>query len=202
VVDNFLKENLVLFRLQARDEAPWAPQVFGMLYSDKGHNFYLLKVGGTTLAYDTGEGEWSIFSSFITGANSALTDFHPSFVSRDYTIGDDAIAGLVNGTSNVEYSGPIQGLVRTANMDFGNAWKKYIQKISFWGEQVQDSFSVRYTNDDYQTYSNSMAVDMSKIRMMINRQGSCYRRAYEFTYNGTLSWRMRMFEFQIRGGSN
>lgn len=214
-VDEILKLNAAQFKLQRKDDAPAFQSAVAMSYTDKGHMLYVLKIKGiVTLTWDTATKEWFVWNQ--SSLDTSSVNWRPDWIVADFTANEDAVAGVVGDsflhwdydrTSPVIGRIPIDALVRTVNLDFGSAYKKFIQKISFWGQSpfsplTPVNMTVRYTDDDYVSYSAAINVDLTKVRKMVNRQGSFYQRAYEFRFQDFFPFRLKISEVLLRGGSN
>lgn len=201
-VDNILKDNAALFlQCVTPGTGPRSsfPPIRAYSLEDKGHSFYILKIAGViTLAFDTVNQEWNVWTSNVGGVE---VPYIGDFAEGNFVAGSDAILSTAADTTYTDYSGPINLIVRTTVQDHGSAYKKFVQKLTVWGDNIPDTMTVRYSDNDYQTYSALITIDLSKERKMANRLGSFYRRSWEFAYGGNQPFRIKAYEILIRGGS-
>lgn len=203
-LDQILKANVSKFQdcvtIGTGPQAVYPP-VMAFAFEDKGHSFYCIKIEGVVSAIcDINSGNWQIFTS-VSGGVELLT-WRPDYSQRGWVATDNTTLEKITPTAYTDTAGVIKFLARTAEEDFGSAYKKFVQKISFWGDDQNAQMTVRYTNDDYQTYSTAFNLSLATERKMMNRCGSFYRRAWEFTYEDVFQpFRMKTYEILIRGGS-
>lgn len=81
--------------------------------------------------------------------------------------------------------------IRTPRVDFNNNLRKFIGRCEVVGGLSDTKALVRYSDDDYKTWSPYRLIDMSTERPRISRQGNTRRRAYEFR---------QVFEFSQANG--
>lgn len=106
----------------------------------------------------------------------------------------DETTGTVYELSPSQYTDSgvyINFLVRSPNFDAGNMNTKYISRLEIIGDKEPNShLLVKYSNDDYVTYSTYRKVDLNSSRSRLNRLGSFKRRS--FTYRHTDSTPLRL----------
>ena len=84
------------------------------------------------------------------------------------------------GESDVSDNGvPIDLLIRTSEFDNGSTDYKVMRKIEVIGNKVDSSALIRWTDDDYVSYSTFRVVDLDQPRSQIRRCGNFRRRAFE-----------------------
>lgn len=92
-------------------------------------------------------------------------------------------------------SAPLDVRMRTALWDGGVVNWKTFPEITLIADIVSARALVRYTNDDYNTFSSYRSVDMSMARKHLTRMGRARRRAYEVRFTGNTPMRMKAIEF-------
>ena len=95
---------------------------------------------------------------------------------------------------------PIKFNIRTSKFDGGNNKEKYFAKLDLVGDKVAGTAYVRYTNDDYQTWSKYRPVDLSAQRSQIYRLGRGRRRAFEVINYDNLPIRLEALEIVAEEG--
>ena len=99
----------------------------------------------------------------------------------------------------------INFLVRTPRFDANNSLKKFISRVELLGDDTDVQALVRYSDDDYKTWTPYRMVDMGLARARLSRQGSTRRRAYEVRQpydNVNTVFRVEALEVFYKQGSN
>lgn len=122
-------------------------------------------------------------------ADAVITPYTESYFNMASTtkagnldLVQDSTTGTVYTMDTETYldgTAPIKFGVRTSKYDGGNNKEKYFAKIEVIGDKVSGTAHVRYTNDDYQTWSKYRPVSLSAQRAQIYRAGRGRRRAFE-----------------------
>lgn len=118
---------------------------------------------------------------------------------QDETTGDLYEIDMSNYTDTTGY---INFLVRTTNFDGGSMDTKYPARLEVIGDKETNShLLVRYSNDDYSTYSKYRKLDLSKKRSRLNRLGSFKRRSFDLRHTDSTPVRLEQMELIVdRGG--
>lgn len=87
--------------------------------------------------------------------------------------------------------------VRLGKVDMGSIKSKTMGELTVIGDKISDTVIVRYSDDDYETWSKYRAVDMSIKQPRLRRLGSFKRRAIEYRYTG--SSKLRVSGIEIEG---
>lgn len=95
---------------------------------------------------------------------------------------------------------PIKFHIRTSKFDAGTNKEKYFAKMDIIGDKVNGTAWVRYTNDDYQTWSKYRAVDLSAQRSQLYRLGRGRRRAFEIINYDNQPIRLEALEILTQEG--
>ena len=85
--------------------------------------------------------------------------------------------------------------VYTPILDFGDYNRKFLHRITVVGDLATDIIFVRWSDDDYRTWSNLKYLSMSK-RPVLYRLGSFRRRAFNIYYTDKAPLRLNGIEFQ------
>lgn len=90
---------------------------------------------------------------------------------------------------------------RLGKIDSKNNKQKFMPALEIIGDKVSANAYVRYTDDDYQTYSYYRKVDLSLERSRIARLGNYRRRAMVVRMTDSARFRMEALEADIEQGS-
>lgn len=112
-----------------------------------------------------------------------------------------ATSGALYEFSQSTYTDPIGAIaarVRTPKFDGGAAGFKNMSDVELIGDKVSSSAVVRYTDDDFSTYSAGRNVDLSVERSRLRRCGRFSRRAFEIIHVDNALFRMEALEIEVR----
>jgi hypothetical protein len=115
----------------------------------------------------------------------------------------DSTTGSIFAVDNNLYQDlgkPIRYSIRTSKFDAGNNKEKYFTKFELIGDKEDSTAYVRYTNDDYQTYSKYRPVDLSAQRSQLYRTGRGRRRAYDIVHYDNTPLRLEAMEITVSEG--
>jgi hypothetical protein len=100
----------------------------------------------------------------------------------------------------VDYVGAIASRMRTPQIDDGSTGKKNMSGIELVGDKISTSALIRYSDDDYATYSKFKPVLLSIDRPRVRRSGMFRRRAIEVLHVGNALFRMQAVNVEVGGG--
>ena len=95
---------------------------------------------------------------------------------------------------------PIKYFIRTTKVDGGSNKEKYFSKFELIGDKNPGTAYVRYSNDDYQTWSNFRSMNLNSQRTQLYRTGRGRRRAYEIINYDNGPVRLEAMEITITEG--
>jgi len=196
----------------------------GYLVRLAGHFFFVICLQSRTLIYDTELNLWHEWSSakqatFTPGAiNGSAVDINAinsgkpadihSTTEFKWVYGTDTNTGefyvLHKSTGQiakfdldayVDVDQVIRCEVYTPILDFGDYNRKFLHRITVVGDLATDIIFVRWSDDDYRTWSNLKYLSMSK-RPVLHRLGSFRRRAFNIYYTDKAPLRLNGIEFQ------
>lgn len=171
-----------------------------------GHTFYLLTMPdiSTTLCYDLLMSEWYVWSSVVGGNEQYFVGAH--YVT-DGT--NDLLQDLTTGsvlkldpTAYADASGPLSMRCVTPQYDWGSMKRKRFSAGSLIADTQSTTVQLRYSDDDYQTFSAYRTVDLSTVRKQLQRMGSSRRRAWELLHTDNAPCRVREFLLDMTVGGN
>ena len=171
-----------------------------------GHSLYVLTLRdlGYTLVYDFAQGGWTYWS---TTENNVEGYFKGQFYARYNTL--DLLQHDSNGTiyqfdpsTYQDYGNPIQVFSRTPLVDGGNNVRKFWREVQVVGDKVDSYALLRYTSDDYQTFSAWQNVNLNTAKSQVHRLGQGRRRAFDLLHADNVPLRLEYFEVDVEQGDS
>jgi len=95
---------------------------------------------------------------------------------------------------------PIDVLLRTALFDYGSDNETIVTYARPIGDRVDADVLIRYTDDDYNSYSRYRAVNLDKPRPQISGLASTRRRAYDVRHTADTELRIEALEIESTKG--
>lgn len=92
--------------------------------------------------------------------------------------------------------------VRTIKFDAGNAKRKSISEAELVADKVSDFAVMRYSDDDYNTFSDFRNIDLNANRSRLRRLGNTNRRAFEILHVGDSLIRLESLEIEFQQEGN
>ena len=178
------------------DEKMWYNWSFATVIPDGGTAIAGEAIAGVAVAGNTG---------FVPGS---ITEhyFHPTFFSEFhsgyYAMDDDS--GAIYQLSPTVYNdsgNSIYWTTVTPLMDSGTTKRKFFRAIEVVGDKVTGTMDVRFSDDDYNSWSTYRSVDLSADRSKLYQMGSSRRRAWQFYCTDNVPIRIQAAEisFDIGG---
>lgn len=168
--------------------------VFCYLVKVGGHSFYVLTMTdiNVTLVYDLLLNKWHLWSSVVGGVEQCFAGF--------YCLGIDNFNLLLDKSTGTVYSlsldaytdvtGPINVLIRTSPKDWGTMNWKRIAAMYLHADTSPSTIGIRYSDDDYQTFSAYRYVDLNSVRKMLQRCGRSRRRSWDLLHTANTAFRI------------
>ena len=169
-----------------------------------GHSLYVLTLRdlGYTLVYDFAQSGWTYWS---TTENNVEGYFRGQFYTKFGTT--DLLQHDSNGTiykfdpnTYQDYGNPIQVLCRTPLVDFGTNDRKFFSQCQIIGDKVDSYALLRYTNNDYSSFSAWQNVNLNTSKSQVNRLGQGRRRAFDLLHTDNVPLRLEYFEVDVESG--
>lgn len=146
-------------------------------------------------------------------ATGSTADIYPALCAFNYDgtqIFQNQLNGGIYTMSDTLYTDDgnyIDWKIRTMRFDQGlseqgNSQNKFMPWIDYISDKTSSETNVliRWTDDDYQTYSNYRAVDISLSRSRLSRCGAFLRRAFEFRHTANAAHRMQGIDVGLEQG--
>lgn len=93
---------------------------------------------------------------------------------------------------------PINFLIRTSEIDRGNVDPKTNHSAEVIGNKVGGEAMIRWTDNDYASYSKFRRIDLSAKNSVVRRLGSFTRRAYELRHVADSQVQVSALELEIK----
>lgn len=172
----------------------------------KGHLLYVLNcpTANISLVYDFEEKLWHFWSSNSGGNHVKFAYSFATDAQGVYVVQGDADGSLYNMSPTVyqDHGTNIIVQIVTEKYDGGTNRSKFHYRLEIVSDVISGAtMSVRYTDDDYNTYSTSRSLDLSK-RPFTRTLGSFRRRAFEFTHTSNTPLRIWGMEIDVNLGVN
>lgn len=97
---------------------------------------------------------------------------------------------------------PIDVHIRTALVDGEVNQKKFFSKLEVVSDRIDTEVLMRYSGDDYQSWTKYRAVDLSPKRSVLHRLGQDRRRAFELRHTDDTPLRLEALELTLEVGNN
>lgn len=95
---------------------------------------------------------------------------------------------------------PIDFQCITEKQDGGNNLQKFMSRLELIGDKVSSTALVRYSDDDYASWSTYRRMDMSLPRVGVNRLGDFHRRAIQIRHTLSAKVRVEALETDVEQG--
>lgn len=175
-------------------------------HKENGHRFYIVSSlsDNLTLVYDLDQGLWYQWTDAETGGPMEMVS---STVNADgqflWQHGDNGKTYLVNKDFNDDDGELITVDIVTPNFDGNTSNEKTMAAMRFIGDRTPGSvIEMRYSDDDYQTWSTYQRVDMSLENPELTDLGSFRRRALNLRHRRPVAMRLKALDLRLLLGSN
>lgn len=201
----------------------------GYLLRLVGHFFYVICLTSRTLVYDIEEKKWhewtstqllNVTESQINGTVINKFEINGSAVGNTLynttawawkfasDIGDGEVYFLHTTNGDIVKSDPtsykdagqiIRCEIQTPSIDFGSYKRKFIHRLTVVGDLATSYLFLRWSDDDYRTWSDAKPLDMNK-RPVMHRLGVTRRRAFNIYYTDDYPLRIEGFDLIVEEG--
>lgn len=181
-------------------------EMYAFSVKTAGHSLYVLNLMGIgyTLVYDFAQHGWTYWTST---ENNVEGYFKCVYYSK--LLDKDMLQHKTNGKV-YEFSpevyqddgNPIAVLCRTELVDFGNNDRKFFSGAQVVGDKVDSFALMRYTNDDFQTYSQWVPVNLNSLKAQVNRLGQARRRSFDLLHTDNTPLRLQYLEIDYEQGES
>jgi hypothetical protein len=169
-----------------------------------GHTYYILTVTdiSVSLVYDPQMKEWYVWTSVVNGVEQYFSPVaYLNGVTQDL-LQDSGSFSVVAADPSVytDVTGPINVLVRTPAMDWKTLKKKRFAATFLLADTSNTTVNVRYSDDDYQTFSPNRPINMASVRKMLQRCGSSRRRSWDLSHSDNQPLKLYAMTFDMSVG--
>ena len=175
----------------------------------KGHNFYVLTIPASGVAqtwvYDLVDKAWHQWTSYDGSTESYFTGIDATYHNGVVYILDEDNGKVysMNSTTYEDDSQIIKMRGVTERIDFASVKNKFANRLTVIGDRDTVSngiMQIRWSDDDYVSFSNWRDLDLTSPNPHITRIGKFKRRAFEYKYEHPSPMRMEAFELLLREG--
>jgi hypothetical protein len=179
----------------------------GASISCLGHTFYVVNAGSYTFVYDLETKAWSRWAyqtSTEFNVTNAVTLQTYSTLGTIFTIGTSSVMYLLDDAVYQDGDTNFTMRVVTEPADFGTMNRKSMSKLVIVCDSPTSSSdaTLYWTDDDYQTYSTGVNVDLSQYLPSVTRLGNFRERAFKLDYTANHPMRLQKFQVNINKGRN
>jgi len=145
-----------------------------------------------------------------TGSPTVVGYTSGAFIGRFYAgfgnieLVQDAAGNLysLDQATYTDAGRPIDVHIRTPLIDGGVNRKKFFHELQVIGDSEDTLVFIRYSGDDYQTWSKYRSADLSLRRASLHRLGQSRRRAFEVRHTDNTPLRLEALELTTEVGNN
>jgi len=145
--------------------------------------------------------EWS-FTNVPTDVTNSPVGAPYMLVSNGTTM----VVAKFDETIYTDFGIAPTGVLQTSCMDFSTSRRKRMDEMIVVGDAPNGTNNVpatiQWSDDDYNTWSTGVTMNINPYRSRITRLGMFRRRALKLTYNQPYPLRMEGMEFQINKGQS
>lgn len=176
------------------------PYVYGSIITFAGHRFYCLSTLSDVpdLLFDIEEEIWLQMYIGHDGTKATIRGSAPFGLTGQLCMTFHGVpfsfdpTATTDGTLNFDDHLPIVIDIYTPNLDFGVDINKQLNALYFTGDQEEGCvIQVRYSDDDYQTWTDFQTLDLSVDKPYLTDQGQFSKRAYHIRHKGSTGLRLR-----------
>lgn len=169
-----------------------------------GHSFYVitLKDINLTLAYDIVENRWcqwvDVNGNYLPYVDSTYDQLGRLIIQHE----SNGRLYFFSSEFQSDTTDPIVMDIFTPTFDAGTRRRKQLGMMQFVCDKLNGSnLYVRYSDDDYQTWSNWRVADLGQDLPYLPHCGTFTRRAWNFQHRQNLPFRMEAVELQYDVGT-
>ena len=181
----------------------------GFGFRSKGHMFYMinLKTQGRTLVYDIDEKLWHEWSSNTSGNHGVFSCDYMADMSTGvaYVLhnSNGCIYSLDPDTYQDDGTSILTELV-TNRYDMDTYRRKFMTSMRPVGDRYEtgNSVDMSWSDDDYQTWSNTKTISLTDDYPVFSRLGSFRRRAFRIKNSLNYPLRLEALEVEYKEGNS
>ena len=165
-----------------------------------GHLFYVINLPtvNKTIVYDSEEKLWHQWSSDVSGIQNVFNCNYTADNNTGTSYLLSATGGKLynfNVNSYQDDTTPILVELQTGKFDMDTYKRKFLVNFRIVGDETPGNYvNVKWTDDDYQTWSNTKQIGLDDSFPNFARGGAFRRRALNIQHNLNLPLRLESFE--------
>jgi hypothetical protein len=173
---------------------------YSLAYQHSGHRWYAITnvTTNVTMVYDITEELWYLWTDYqgnyypVAGRGGPGVEWHQMIATGNiYLLGGDYV--YPNDYGNLV---PVD--IYTPNFDAGVDRIKMLSQMRVNADQTPGSYlKVRYSDNDYKSWTNFREINLGQSRPLMNDEGSFYRRAYHLRHYSNTGLRIRSLDLQM-----
>lgn len=180
-------------------------EVYSWTLKYEGHRWYAITLvnENLTLVYDMTTGLWAQWTD-VDGNYLPIVDSTYKTSTAQTLLQHESNGWLYTvDSANVTDAGDVITVdIYTPNYDAGTARDKTLPAVYFDANRIPGSvLQVRYSDDDYQTWSPFRKVDLSVAKPMLQGNGTFKRRAYNLRHQSLTRFRIKAMDLQMDIGA-
>jgi len=169
-----------------------------------GHSLYVLTLRdiGYTLVYDFAQNGWTYWTSTENNVEGYFKgQFYTKYQNKDL-LQHETNGKVYEFDSNTytDDGNQIAVLARTPLVDGGTNNRKFFGCAQVIGDKIDSFALLRYTNDDYQTFSAWQDVNLNAPQSQVTRNGQARRRAFDLLHVDNVPLRLEYLELNVESG--
>ena len=181
-------------------------QFYSLAFKWAGHKFYVVTVvsANITLVFDVDQNLWYEWTDY-------LGNYYPICSVSIDLVGRRLFQSIIGGQvwyMDADYVYPNDAGklfpvdIYTPNFDAGTKRIKTLNMMYFDADQTSGAvLQARYSDDDYQSWSNFRSIDLNDPKPLLDSEGSFVRRAYHFRKQSSTPFRIRAVDIQLDLGT-
>lgn len=171
-----------------------------------GHSLYVLTLPDSdiTFVFDIDEKIWTFWSSVVDNVEQYFVADFGTYLNG-YTYMQDTHDGelyKLNPDAYIDSDGPINFRLVSPLIDADTQYRKTINRVEIIGDKIASVLRIRFTNNDYQSWSTYRNVNLVDSRPVLYQNGVTRRRAYEFFSTDNAFIRLLSVEMDVTVGEN
>lgn len=177
----------------------------GNIVSIDGNDMYVIDSGVLTYFMILDTGYWGLMT-FGTETrfpfNEALTVNNANGDTTVFTLQGSNTMYNFDPTLFQDAGVTFPAVIVTDNQQFDTWNQKYMYRLTAYADRPVGGgqMLIQWTDDDYQTYSTPVAVELNQEIPAIRQLGRFRKRAFKLTYTVNNSWRIQRLEVDINTG--
>jgi len=180
----------------------------GAMVTMQGHSFYVVNADGLTYVCDIKHNYWTRWAfqgntNFNIGKAIRVTYSGLNTTVFSLASGDSTIYRF--DTSLYQDNGVnFTASITTSRMEFNTMNNKFMARMTLVGDRsAQNSnMNISWTDDDYQTYSNPISVNLNQALPTVRQLGVFRQRAFLLSYSDNYPLRLLKLELAINKGNH